>query len=46
MDQAIGKIVQIIGPVLDIRFEAGMLPNIYDAIKIDYKDIHVVSEVL
>ncbi|MDW7662908.1 MAG: F0F1 ATP synthase subunit beta [Bacillota bacterium] len=46
MDQTIGKIVQIIGPVLDIRFEAGMLPNIYDAIRIDYKDIHVVSEVL
>ncbi|MBE0449880.1 MAG: F0F1 ATP synthase subunit beta [Clostridia bacterium] len=46
MDQAIGKIVQIIGPVLDIRFEADMLPNIYDAIRIDYKDIHVVSEVL
>jgi F-type H+-transporting ATPase subunit beta len=46
MDRAVGKIVQIIGPVLDIRFEADMLPNIYDAIRIDYKDIHVVSEVL
>lgn len=46
MDQAIGKIVQIIGPVLDIRFEADQLPNIYDAVKIDYKDIHVVAEVM
>lgn len=45
MDQAIGKIVQIIGPVLDIRFEADMLPNINDAIKIDYNDIKVVAEV-
>lgn len=24
----VGKIVQIIGPVLDIRFEDGELPNI------------------
>ncbi|MBS7525809.1 F0F1 ATP synthase subunit beta [Fusibacter paucivorans] len=46
MDQTIGKIVQIIGPVLDIRFEAEKLPNIYDAVTIDYKDIHVVAEVM
>ncbi|MDN5351675.1 MAG: F-type H+/Na+-transporting ATPase subunit beta [Clostridiales bacterium] len=46
MDQAIGKIVQIIGPVLDIRFEADQLPNIYDAVTIDYKDVHVVAEVM
>ncbi len=46
MDQAVGKIVQIIGPVLDIRFEADQLPNIYDAVTIDYKDIHVVAEVM
>ena len=46
MDQTIGKIVQIIGPVLDIRFEADKLPNIYDAVTIDYKDIHVVAEVM
>ncbi len=46
MDQAIGKVVQIIGPVLDIRFEADQLPNIYDAIEIHYNDIDVVGEVL
>ncbi|MGX8796377.1 F0F1 ATP synthase subunit beta [Fusibacter sp. JL298sf-3] len=46
MDQAIGKIVQIIGPVLDIRFKDGEMPNIYDAITIDYNGIHVVSEVM
>jgi len=46
MDQAIGKVVQIIGPVLDIRYEADQLPNIYDAVTIDYKDIHVVAEVM
>lgn len=29
-----GVIVSVIGPVLDIRFEDGILPNIYNAIKI------------
>ena len=29
-----GKIVQVIGPVLDIRFEAGQLPALYNAVKI------------
>ncbi len=46
MAHAIGKIVQIIGPVLDIRFEADQLPNIYDAVTIDYNDIHIVAEVM
>jgi len=32
--QQIGKIVQIIGPVLDVEFEAGHLPNIYNALRI------------
>ncbi len=34
----IGKITQIIGAVLDIKFEAGNLPEIYDAINITRKD--------
>ncbi|GAU75706.1 F0F1 ATP synthase subunit beta [Fusibacter sp. 3D3] len=46
MAQAIGKIVQIIGPVLDIRFEADQLPNIYDAVTIDFNKIRVVAEVM
>lgn len=29
-----GVIVSVIGPVLDIRFEKGILPNIYNAIRI------------
>ena len=29
-----GKIVQVIGPVVDIDFEDGSLPAIYNAIKI------------
>ena len=41
----IGKIVQIIGPVLDIRFEDGELPNILNAIEIDNKGQRLVAEV-
>jgi len=31
---AIGRVVQVIGPVLDIQFEAGHLPAIYNAVHI------------
>lgn len=34
MEQKIGKIVQVIGPVVDIEFENNYLPKIYNAIKI------------
>jgi len=33
-EQNIGKIVQIIGPVVDVEFEAGHLPEIYHALRI------------
>src|SRR5690554_3862654 len=29
-----GKVVQVIGPVVDIQFEAGKLPEVYHAVKI------------
>src|SRR6266700_1136217 len=31
---AIGKVVQVIGPVLDVQFEAGHLPAIYNALRV------------
>ncbi len=34
MSELKGKIIQIIGPVVDIEFESGHLPKIYNAIKI------------
>ena len=40
-----GKVVQIIGPVLDIEFETENLPKIYDAIRVEYKDIKLTAEV-
>ena len=33
--QNIGKVVQVIGPVLDVEFEAEHLPAIYNALRID-----------
>ena len=38
MERNIGKITQIIGAVLDIRFPEGSLPEIYDAIRIRRKN--------
>src|SRR6185437_12261355 len=37
-----GKIVQIIGPVVDVRFEGGQLPNILDALEVTRPDGQVV----
>ena len=45
MGKNIGKVIQIIGPVLDIRFDGGKLPNLLDAIEIDYEGRRVVCEV-
>src|SRR3979411_434622 len=33
-EQQVGKIVQVIGPVVDVEFEAGHLPEIYHALRI------------
>ena len=30
----VGKVVQVIGPVVDIEFEGGLLPSIYNAVRI------------
>src|SRR5256885_16891024 len=41
-----GKIVQIIGPVLDVQFEEGHLPEIYDALSVKRDDGgEVIAEV-
>src|SRR5438309_6073381 len=48
--QQVGTIVQIIGPVLDVEFEAGHLPEIYNALSIKSEGtaagkIDIVAEV-
>jgi F-type H+-transporting ATPase subunit beta len=35
--QNVGKIVQVIGPVVDVEFADGHLPALYNALTIDYK---------
>ncbi len=32
--QVVGKVVQVIGPVVDVEFEGGHLPTIYNAVRI------------
>src|ERR1700722_4798773 len=45
-----GKVVQVIGPVIDVEFESGQLPEIYHSLEITGKnpagqDIKIVCEV-
>ena len=44
-EQQVGKIVQIIGPVIDVEFEAGRLPEIYNALHVVADGIDVIAEV-
>jgi F-type H+-transporting ATPase subunit beta len=44
-----GKIVQVIGPVVDVEFEAGRLPSIYNALLVEgveNKDVFAYSQKL
>ncbi|MBV7272336.1 F0F1 ATP synthase subunit beta [Clostridium thailandense] len=41
----IGKVVQVIGPVVDIKFSTDNLPNIYNAIEINRGDKKLIAEV-
>lgn len=45
MPGSIGKVVQVIGPVIDIKFDTDALPNIYNAIEIAMGDRKVIAEV-
>ena len=38
-----GNVVQIIGPVIDVEFADGKLPNIYDALEIKLKTEKLTS---
>jgi F-type H+-transporting ATPase subunit beta len=45
MSQNIGKVVQVIGPVVDVRFTDGHMPDIYSAIHIQNGEHLLVTEV-
>ena len=44
-----GKVIQVIGPVVDVEFEMGELPKIYNAVRINYtvdnNEINLITEV-
>ncbi len=42
---SIGAVIQVIGPVLDIRFEDGQLPALLSAIKVHSGEREIVAEV-
>jgi F-type H+/Na+-transporting ATPase subunit beta len=46
MSQHVGTVIQVIGPVVDIRFERGELPDTYNAIEIQGTDGLIVAEVI
>jgi len=46
----VGKVVQVIGPVIDVEFEPEKLPELYNALRVDYAGdgtppVHVTLEV-
>jgi F-type H+-transporting ATPase subunit beta len=46
MGEKIGRVTQIIGSVLDVRFEEGKLPSLYNALVIDMDKGPITAEVL
>ena len=44
MEKNIGKVIQIIGPVIDVKFENGHLPDLLNAIEVEYDGKKVVLE--
>lgn len=45
MPGKVGKVVQVIGPVVDIKFDSDSLPNLYNEIRIDMGDKELIVEV-
>jgi F-type H+-transporting ATPase subunit beta len=43
--QNVGKVVQVIGPVLDVEFEPERLPELYNAITVTMDSGRLVAEV-
>src|SRR5215831_4104565 len=45
----VGKVVQVIGPVVDVEFDGGQLPEIYNAVRVTGKagseNIDIIMEV-
>lgn len=44
MTAAVGKVVQVMGPVVDVEFPQGQLPAIYNALKLTNKEINNTAD--
>lgn len=49
VETSVGRVVQVIGPVIDVEFPAGQLPSIYNALEVkdlspNGEDIRVVCK--
>ena len=42
----VGKIVQILGPVVDVRFQKTKIPSLLNALEVDFKDQKYVFQVM
>src|ERR1700741_2365588 len=42
---SVGKVVQVIGPVLDVEFEPEQLPELYNAVTVKLESGQLVAEV-
>ena len=36
-----GRVIQVMGPVVDVKFENGQLPEIYNALRIANRSVNV-----
>ncbi len=45
MENRVGEIVQIIGPVIDIKYDTRGLPSLYNAIEIELEHKKIIAEV-
>src|SRR5881397_2714769 len=43
--QNVGKVVQVIGPVIDVEFEPERLPELYNALVVEQPGVRLVAEV-
>src|SRR5947208_16933632 len=41
----VGKVVQVIGPVIDVEFEPEQLPELYNALLVEQPGVRLVAEV-
>ena len=44
-EQNVGTVAQVIGPVLDVKFADGQLPNLLNALEVDNKGETIIAEV-